>query len=101
MAVCPKQQQEVGEIFKRIRSEHASRLRENQNKEKKKLFLEIASSRTSSGNASSQQEFYRTSISSLKLITYRSSHQEVFLENSCTFNCTQIILISGTIEMEL
>ena len=34
-------------------------------------------------------------------MTYRSSHQEVFLENSCTFNNTQIILLDGTIGMEL
>ena len=43
-------------------------------------------------------------MGSLKLlirISYRGSHREVLLENSCTFDNTKIILLSGTIGMDL
>ena len=45
--------------------------------------------------------WWALSHSWLQIISCRSSDWEVPLEKSCTFNKTQIILLSGTIGMEL
>ena len=50
------------------------------------------------------KNFRELKVNSLKFvitITYRGSHREVFLEYSCNFDNKQIILLSGTIVMEL
>ena len=78
--------------------EPTSRLRENHNKEKEQFLLKIDSSRTFSCNASSLQQFYRVQVSLIEnslshTFTHSSSQRQVFRENSCTFDNTQVILL--------